>query len=222
MSWLSSFLNPGKGYQKGQEQLDKYFQQAQNFYNQGQGYLSPYNEYGKAAYGDINSAMQKLLNPQQLQDDWIKGYSESEAAKNLEDTASQRGLNAASSLGLMGSSPALQAIQQGTSQIAAADRQQYLDDLMKKYLSGIGIGENIFGTGATSAGQMGQNAMQMGQNSMKMGEDSAQMAFGKQNAGGNMFSKLLEGGISAVTPIGQAWGMSKLGLNQPWSFTGGR
>lgn len=222
MSWLSSFLHPGKGYQKGQEQLDKYYQQAQNYYNQGQGYLQPYNEFGQKAYGDINTAMQKLLNPGALQDEWIKGYSESDAAKNLEDTATQRGLNAASSLGLMGSSPALSAIQQGTSQIAAQDRQQYLDDLMQKYLSGIGIGQGIFGTGANAASGMSNNALNMGKNSMEMGKDSAQLAFGKENAGGNMFSKLLEGGISAMTPVGQAWGMNKLGLNQPWSFTGGR
>lgn len=207
MSWLSSFLHPEKGYQKGQEQLDKYFQQAQQNYQ-------PLINQGQAAYGDMNTAMQKLLNPGGLQDEWIKNYKESEAAKNMEGMAQEHGLNAASSMGLMGSSPALQAIQAGTSQIGAQDRQTYLDNLMQKYLAGTGLAQSIYGTGANAAGQAGQNAMTMGQN-------SAQMAFGQQNAPGDMFSKLLQGAASFATPIGQAWGMNKLGLNNsPWS-TGG-
>ena len=39
MSWLSSFLHPEKGYKAAQEQLDKYYQQAQ-------GNLQPYNQNG--------------------------------------------------------------------------------------------------------------------------------------------------------------------------------
>jgi hypothetical protein len=207
MSWLSSFLHPERGYQKGQEQLDKYYQQ-------GQGYLQPYNQFGQNAYGNINEAMQALLNPEALQSKWAQGYEESPAAKQLEGMAQEHGLNAARSMGLMGSTPALQAIQAGTSQIGANDRQQYLDNLMQKYLAGIGIGQDIFGKGASAAGQMSNNANQMGQN-------SAQMKFGEQNAPGNMFSKLLEGAASFATPIGQGWGMNKLGLNNsPWT-TGG-
>ena len=33
MSWLSSFLHPEKGYQKAQEQLDKYYNQTNVVYN---------------------------------------------------------------------------------------------------------------------------------------------------------------------------------------------
>jgi hypothetical protein len=201
MSWLSNFLNPGRGYKKGQEQLDKYYQQAQ-------GYLQPYSQYGQDVYGDINSAMQALLNPQALQDQWSQGYHESQYAKDLEDMASQHGLNAASAMGLMGSTPALHALQQGTSQIAAADKQQYMNDLMQKYLAGAGIGQNIFGAGANAAGQMGQNAMNMGQN-------SAQMAYGQQNAGRNLFEK----------GLGAAGGLMAGALGGPvgasgWNFIG--
>jgi hypothetical protein len=199
MSWLSSFLHPEKGYQKGQEQLDKYYQQ-------GQGYLQPYNQYGQNAYGNINEAMQALLNPEALQNKWIQGYEESPAAKQAEGMAQEHGLNAASSMGLMGSAPALQAIQAGTSQISMNDRQNYLDNLMQKYLAGAGIGQGIFNTGASSAGQMGQNAMNQGQN-------SAQMAFGKQNAQGDLFGKLLGSGVGlagsylggGMSPAQQAW-----------------
>jgi hypothetical protein len=209
MSWLSSFLHPERGYEKGQEQLDKYYQIANAAQN-------PYNQMGQQQGTNQQKIINELMNPQALQDKWASGYKESEAAKNLENMASQQGLNAASSMGLLGSNTALNAIQSGTSQIGAADRQQYMDDLMKKYLSGAGLSQNMYNTGANTANSMGQNAMNMGSN-------SAQMAFGQQNAPGDMFSKLLQGIVSFATPMAQGWGMNKLGLgnNAPWSTSGG-
>lgn len=210
MGWLDSFLHPEKGYEKGQEQLDKYYQQ-------GQGYLSPYNQFGQSAYGNYSDAMKKLLDPAALQSEWIKSYSESPAAKNAEDIAQQHGLNAASSLGLMGSNSALNAIQSGTSQIGLNDRQNYLNDLMQKYMAGAGIAGNIFNTGAGAAGSMANNAMTMGGN-------SAQMAFGKQNAPGDLFGKLLGMGIGAGVnyATGGAAGAAKAagGGGGGWSFGG--
>lgn len=210
MSWLSKFLHPEKGYDKAQEQLDKY-------YGQSQGYLQPYNQYGQNAYGDINAAMKALLNPEELQNKWIQGYAESPAAKQAEALAQEHGLNAASGLGLMGSNTALDAIQTGTTQIGLNDRQNYLDNLMQKYLAGVGIGQDIFGKGASAAGQMGSNAMTQGQN-------SAQMAFGKENAQGDLFGKLLGGGLGLVGsalggPIGGALGAG-LAQKMGWSPTG--
>jgi|ERR1043166_5156195 hypothetical protein len=207
MSWLDpfdiggkldSFLHPEKGYQKGQEQLDKYYQQ-------GQGYLNPYNQFGQSAYGNYSDAMKRLLDPAGLQAEWVKGYSESPSAKNAEAMAQQHGLDAASGLGLMGSNTALGAIQGGTTQIGLDDRQNYLNDLMQKYMAGAGIAGNIFNTGAGAAGSMANNAMNMGNN-------SAQMAYGQQNAPGDLFGKLLGTGIGAMT--GGAGG------GGGWSFGG--
>lgn len=219
MSWLDpfgvgdmadSFLHPEKGYKKGQEQLDKYYQQ-------GQGYLNPYNQYGQSAYGNYSDAMKRLLDPAALQADWIKGYSESPAAKNAEAMAQEHGLDAASSLGLMGSNTALNAIQSGTTQIGLDDRQNYLNDLMQKYLAGAGIAGNIFGTGANAAGSMANNAMNMGNN-------SAQMAFGQQNAPGQLFGQLLGTGIGYMAggPAGAAMGANAMngGGGNSWSFGG--
>jgi len=210
MSWLSNFLHPDRGYKKAQEQLDKY-------YAQSQGYLEPYNQYGQNAYGSINSAMNSLLNPEELQNKWIEGYAESPAAKQAEALAQEHGLDAASGLGLMGSNTALDAIQSGATQIGLNDRQNYLDNLMQKYLAGVGIGQDIFGKGANSANQMSNNAMNMAQN-------AAQMAYGRQNAGGDLFSKLLGGGIGLLGsalggPIGGAIG-GAIGQNMGWSPTG--
>ena len=177
MGMFDSFLNPGNGYKKGQDQLDKYYQE-------GQGYLKPYNQYGMDAYGDYSGAMKNLLDPAALEASWINSYSESPSAKNAEDIAQQHGLNAASSMGMMGSNSALNAIQSGTSQIGLNDRQNYMNDLMSKYTAGLGAAGNIFGTGASAAGAMSNNAM-------NMGRDSAQMAYGQQNAGGNLFGNMM-------------------------------
>lgn len=211
MGMFDSFLHPEKGYQKGKEQLDKYYQQAQ-------GALDPYNQNGQNAYGGLNNAMSQLLNPEQLQNQWSQGYQESPYAKQLEAQAQEHGLNAAGSMGLMGSSSALQAIQGGTSNIFNQQRQQYLDDLMQKYQLGTGIGENIYGQGANAANAMSQNAMNQGQN-------SAGMAYGQQNSPGNLFGGLLGAGIGLAGsalggPIG---GALANGLSQKmgWS-TGGK
>ena len=205
MSWLSSFLHPEKSYDKAQQELEKYYQQAQNG-------LQPYNQNGLDTYGKYSGAMDKLLNPSALQDEWSKNYKESDLAKQNEAMASQSGLNAAQQMGLNGSSPAIQAIQSGTAGIVAQDRQKYLDDLMQKYLAGAGLAQGIYGTGANAAGQSGQNAMNMGTN-------SANMAYNQQNAPGNMFSGLLGlggsiAGSALSGPIGGA-------LAKRWNLAGG-
>lgn len=193
-----SFFNPGKGYEKGQEQLDKY-------YNQAQGYQQPYNQNGQNQAFNLNDYIQNLMNPEALQSKWAEGYSESPAAKQAEEMAQQHGLNSASSMGLMGSNTALNAIQQGTSQIGMNDRQNYLDNLMQKYMAGAGISQGMYNTGAQAGGQMGQNAMNMGQN-------SANMAYGKENAGSDMINGL----------IGTAGGIAAGALGNKWGLTGGK
>lgn len=177
MSWLSSFLHPGRGYDKAQEQLN-------NYYQQGKQYQQPF--------------LDNLSNPGALRDQWEKGYVESDAAKNAENSAMQHGLNSASSMGLMGSNTALNALQSGTSQIAAEDKKSYLDDLMQKYMAAAGIANN-----------MSSNANTMGQN-------SAQSAYGSQNAGGNMFANILGMGVGG---FGSAVGNAV--TNKGWNPFGG-
>ncbi len=210
MSWLSSFLHPEDSYKRAQEQLEKYFNQAQQN-------LQPYNQNGLDAYGGYKGAMDKLLNPAALEDEWSKNYQESDIAKQNEAMASQHGLNAASSMGLLGSQPALSAIQSGTAGIVAKDRQQYLDDLMKKYMTGIGIGQDIYGKGENAANSLSQNSMNMGTN-------SAQNTFNQNNAQGDLFGKLLGGatglfGSALGGPIGSALGAG-LAQKMGWSTTG--
>lgn len=176
MSWFSSWLHPQNGYKAAQGELNKY-------YDQSQGFLQPYNQNGVTQGQNLNEYIKQLMNPQQLQDQWSNGYKESDSAKNMENLAQQHGLNAAESLGLNGSNTALNAIQSGTSQIAAEDKQNYLKDLMEKYKTGAGLSESVYGTGANAANNQSQNAA-------RMGENSAGLKFGETNAPGQKFGQI--------------------------------
>jgi hypothetical protein len=175
MSWLSSFTHPGKAYDKARQEEEKYFQQ-------GQQMRQPFIEKGQQA-GQFNMDMlQKLMNPQGLQDEWSQGYSTSPYAQQMQDEAQSGGMDAASAMGLGGSSAALENVQKGSADIMQKDRQQYMDDMMKKYMAAMGMGESMYGTGANMANQGASATQQFGQN---MGAN----AYGKGQAGGDMFGK---------------------------------
>jgi hypothetical protein len=197
---FSSFLHPERGYEKGQEQLDQY-------YNQSQNYLQPYQQHGEEAYGHLNGALQNLLNPSQLYDQFVQQYQQSDASKYAQERALNQGNRAASSMGILGSTPALRAIQAGTAEIGAQDQERYLERLINQYLQGAGLAQGIYGTGAQAGSQLGQNAL-------NMGNSSAQLAFGKQNAPGQLFNDLLKTGAYAAS-AGTGGGSA------PWSTTGG-
>lgn len=146
----------------GSSPYDAASDQMKQYYQEGQGYLNPF--------------LQALSDPQALQSQWTQGYETSPYAKQMQASAGQYGMDAASSMGLLGSSPALQAIQGGQSNIMAKDRQQYLGDLMQKYLAGAGI-----------AGQMQQGAMGMGQ---MMGQAAYGAESERQRAGSGIFGSL--------------------------------
>ncbi len=194
MSWLSQLFHPRTPYQNASNT-------SQGYYNQGQGYLDPYNQNGVNAGKDLNTARGKLLNPAGLQDEWSKTYAESEHAKQLEKEAADRGLGAASSMGLMGSSSALQNQQTTGTNIVNADKQKYMDDLMQKYMQGIGLGENQYGVGAGAAGHMSNNANDQGttQANLGFGSDTAgpNMITGALGAIMKMIQQMMSGGVGA-------------------------
>ena len=180
---LNSFLHPGDPYEAAERPI-------QDYWNQAKGYLDPYNQYSKDQYGTLQGAESALLNPEELQNRWASGYENSPYAKRLLEMNKGAGLDAASSMNLMGSSAALQNIQQGAGDIVASQREAYLKDLMEKYMKGIGIGTDIFGEGAKAANTLGQGALQTGQN-------LAGLEYGKEAAPGNLFSKFLGLGAGA-------------------------
>jgi hypothetical protein len=177
MKMMHKFLHPEEAYESAQKA-------AQRGWDETKGFETPFMQHGLDQYGGLNEAEQKLMHPEQLQNEWAQGYETSPYAQRMLAMNSQQGQEAASSMGLGGSSAAVGNIQQGAGDIVARDRQQYLDDMMKKYMSGIGIGQSLYGTGATMGGKLGDQSMTQGQNmaSLKYGADASQ---------GKLFENLL-------------------------------
>lgn len=199
---FKSFMQPEKGYQKAQEALMPYYNQSQDFFR-------PYQQHGEEAYGNLNTAMQKMLHPVDFQNELMQDYETSPMAQHAMNEARENGLRAASSMGMMGSTPAMSAIQRGTSQIGNEDRYKALQDLINMYTQGATMAQGIYGQGANAGSMMGQNAM-------NMGNTSAGLAYGRQNAPGSMFNDLLQ-------TAGYAYGnRNGNGNGNPWSTTGGR
>jgi hypothetical protein len=183
---IDSFLHPERGYQDASKQV-------QQGWNQAQEYQKPYYQNGLDQSGKLNTAEDQLLNPEGLQAKWAQGYTQSPYATDEINKSKNYGLDAASSMGLLGSSAALNNIQTGSTEIANKDRENYMQDLMKKFLSGIGIGQNMYGLGAGTAGNLGSQATQTGNN-------QAGLAYGEANAPGALLAQLLNlGGKAAQT-----------------------
>jgi len=187
---IQSFLHPEEGYKSAEEQMQKFFEQAQGF-NQ------PFINNGQNQYDRLNNQANELNDPAALEAKWASGYTESPYAKQLTDEATSSGKNAASSMGLVGSSAALNNIQHSAGNIMQSDRQSYLNDLMQKYMTSIGIGENLYGVGANAANANSQNAM-------KQGENMAGLKYGEVNSPGDVFGKVL--GTAANLGVNYATG----------------
>jgi hypothetical protein len=184
--YIQSFLHPENAYNKAGEAENAGWNEAKN-------YQDPFWQGGKDQYGRLNQATGDLMDPQKLQDQWSKGYEQSPYAQQLLSQNKTSGLDAASSMGLMGSSAAMGNIQQGAGQIVAKDRQQYMDDMMKKYMAGIGLGQNLYGIGA----QTGQN---LGQQSMTHGENQAGLQYGASAAPGKLFGQAIGTALNFFKP----------------------
>ena len=181
---IHSFLNPDDAYKSAEKPLT-------NEWNQAQGFQQPYVQAGNNQLPQLTGAEGALLNPTQLQNQWAQSYRVSPQAQQAMQLAKSQGMDAASSMGLLGSSAALNNVQQSSNNIMNADQQQFMNDLMQKYMTGIGIGQNIYGVGAQTAGNLGTQAIQYGEN-------MAAMEYGRQAAPGNIFGNLLQGGINAA------------------------
>lgn len=197
---ISSFFRPEKGYKKAADEF-------RNFYNQGQSYLQPYNTQGQNAYPFLSGAMEKLLNPAALEAEFLQSYKTSPSAKYAMEDALYSGRNALNSMGMLGSSPALRAMQEGAARIAEQDRMNYLDRLTNKYLQGAGVAQNLYGTGASVASQLGQNAF-------NAGNTLGNIAYNQYAAPGQLFGGVLGTAAGFAAPWNMAKAWSTFGGNQ--------
>jgi|SRR6185503_2532460 len=184
---LHSFLNPEKGYKDASDIVN-------NQWNETKGYLDPTRQAGQDQLGRLTGYEDALSHPEQLENQWASSYEMSPYAKQLLDQSKTSGLDAASSMGLSGSSAALGNIQKSAGNIMQSDRQSYLDDLMKKYMGAIGIGQDIYGKGTQAASQEATL-------SADKGNSLAQLKYGEDSAPGDMFGKLLGGGVDLAANL---------------------
>lgn len=189
---ISSFFSPEKGYEAAEEAARQGWQESQAF-------QKPFMEKGLEQYPGLMEALKKLMNPQGLQNEWASGYETSPFAKQMLEMNQGQGLDAASSMGLMGSSGALANIQKGAGDITSRDREKYMTDLMQKYMSGIGLSSGLYNTGAATAGNLGNQAMTHGQ-------DMGLLEYGRTNAPGEMWGKILNMASGAMGGMGGGGG----------------
>lgn len=205
---ISSFLSPEDPYEKAQDQLTKQWGETKEF-------LAPFREKGLDQYPQIAEAIKKLMSGD-LQNEWGSNYETSPYAQRMMDMQQQQALEQASAMGLMGSSGALSNLQQGASDIQGRDRREYLNDMMQKYMSGLGLSTDIYKTGSGMASNLGSLGSQYGQN-------NAGLEYGKQAAPGELFGKLLGAAIGIGTGGmgggmgGGTGGMGGFGANR-WNF----
>ena len=187
---IESFLHPEKGYEEAQKKWEQAWREAQ-------GYGRPYWEkgLGESGFEALAGAENALLNPGDLLNKWMQDYKMSDFAKNLLRSSKEAGLSAASSQGLLGSNASTQNIEQSAGEITAADLQQYLQDLIQQYLAGVGIAGNIYNQGAG----MGRSLLEGAQN---YGKGEAELAYGRQNAPGNLLEHIIQMGANAAKSFG--------------------
>jgi len=188
---IHSFLHPEEAYEKAAEEYRRQYEEARK---QSQGYIDPYNQHGLDQYGTLNKGIESLMNPEQLMGRFASSYETSPYAKRMLEMNKGAGLDAASSMGLNGSSAALGNIQQGAGDIVSKEREQYLKMMMAQYLEGLGLSQNMYNTGANLAGNYAGNLLGQGN---EYGQGMANMAYNQQAAPGQLFGNLLRTGAQA-------------------------
>lgn len=185
LDMLHSFLHPEDAYKAAGNAENQGWTTAQN-------YQKPFWQAGVDQTGQLTGAEGSLLDPSALENKWAADYQQSPYAKQELQQNQAAGLDAASSMGLNGSSAAINNIQQGAGNIVNADRQNFMSDLMQKYLAGLGIGQNIYNNGASTGANLGTGAMEHGEN-------QAGLQYGQMAAPGALLGKIIGMGVNAGT-----------------------
>jgi hypothetical protein len=191
---LNSFLNPQEGYDQAGNEI-------QNYWNQSKGFLQPYNDAGTNQIPKFNNAIDKLLNPAELQNEWANSYEMSPYATQLQDSATASGLDSASQQGLLGSSAALNNVQTTSGNIMRSDRSSFMKELLDKYIQGISASQNLVNTGFNAGSTLTGGALQTGQN-------LGAAKLGAANAPGELLGKMIGTGVGAY-------------INRPGAVAGG-
>lgn len=175
--------DPSQPYQDAQEQMGKYYQE-------GQGYLNPWAQFGQNAMGKYENALGKMSDSQGYINGIMNGYQQSPWAKFQMEQGMKGMNNAASASGMVGSGAQMKAAADFSQGLSSRDMQQWFQNnfgVDQQYLGGL---NNQLGYGANAANMQAQMAMQQGQN-------AAQAAYGGAQAANNQKTELF-GSISSA------------------------
>ncbi len=165
---------------------DKAMQEYQKWIGQAQGAQQPYQNAGVGAIGDYQSWLKGQQDPSKFINNLMGGYQESPYAKYMQQQSMNAGQNAASAAGLSGSTPLMQQLQQNAGNIASADQNQWLQNVL-------GINSQ-YGQGQQNLMQGGQNAANQLTNLYNQaGQNMGQAQYGRQDAKNNDFWSMISG-----------------------------
>lgn len=101
-----------------------------NYYNKAIGRENPFFEAGAGAIPKYQDWLESQKDPSNFINEQMGKYSPSEWSKNLTKQATNAATNMASATGLSGSTPLAQQIAQNAGQIASADQNQWLQNVL--------------------------------------------------------------------------------------------
>lgn len=195
---LENFLSGGQSgaYANEAQAFQNIIPQLQQYTQQGQAFLNPYNQAGQQGISGLQGVLSNIQNMNN--GNWVQNYTQSPYAKMLTSNTLNSMNNAAAATGALGSGANQQQNGQVANQIASSDMQNFYQDQMglnQQLLSGYG---GMMNTGANAAGQQGQMSSQLGSNIAAMMEEAA-----KANAQGQMAGQSgKDSGLMSLLGIG--------------------
>lgn len=195
--YKQSSLNPVNLFKHDDPQAaaNKYLSQIPGV---GQKYYNPFIESGSQAGSLLQGQYGKLLNPTSFIDELMKNYSLSKGAQYKRDELG-RGIGATAAAGGFAGTPEHEK-EYGTmsDQIMSEDMQQYLENALRVYGTGLSGEQDIYGKGYSASGDMAD---------LLGGTLSSQAGLGFQNASQNNAdrSAFMNALVKALTTAGGAY-----------------
>jgi hypothetical protein len=177
------FGNSGAPYDKAMDQYRQWGDKAA-------GGLQPYQDAGTGAIKNYQDWLAGQKDPSKFINNLMGGYKESPYAQNMQQEAMRSAQNQASAMGLSGSTPLLQYMQQNAGNIASQDQNQWLQNVLgvnQQYGQGQ---NNLMSGGQNAANSLSNLYNQMGG---RMGEQEYNKDASRQN---NLWNML--GGIGSM------------------------
>jgi hypothetical protein len=210
MSVLSQLFGGGGG-PSGEDAANQYLSQIPGVLT---GQLGPFAEAGRGAIPVLTGEYGKLMgDPSGFINALMGGYKPSEGYQARQKEGLRSAANVAAAGGFRGTPSDVRQQADIVNQLMAQDQQQYLQNVLGAYGTGLAGEQNLLGLGAQTAGQLGGG---LAQNLTQQGGLAFQQAQQKQQQRGSLLNALLGlggtiGGAALLGPMGGALGSKLFG-----------